>query len=1219
MKPIRVSLILLTAIVTGLPAIGLAKDTDVYLAAPGISRDDSPNVLIVFDTSGSMETNSIVTGVSYDAATVYVGGYDPNKIYWAASSASPPPDTTEQWFDVSHNKCTDSSFQLSSSPGARGFYTAQIFAWRWKVSSGVTSTTQGRWLRLDSNAAGTNADAARKIADVECRPDDPADATLGQYLTRSSNSNLAYSSRYTNSTRFRDRMRWSEATAPTLFSGNYLNFKASTPPPVTQTRMQIAKEAIKTVIDTNHAVRFGIMVFNRNNLTPHGGRIAMKIDTMDDARRTAMKNLVDGLSGYVDPPTDMRSNYTPLSETLWEAYRYFGGKSVTYGNPVFTPLLPPVDECAQGSFPAPCKDDGTYESPFTLACQKGYIIYMTDGDPTNDSDANSSIDGLPGVASGSGNRLDELAEWMSENDLYDDLTGVQTAITYTIGFGSGISASGLQLLQDTANKSGGKYYPAADADQLAAAVQSALFEALTKTTSFVAPALSVNAFNTLFNRDEVYFAVFKPSTTTLWDGNLKKYTLCKGTEVSPTCTFGEVIDQNGNPAVDPTTLRIKETARSYWSSTADGNDVDLGGAGENIPTAGSRNIYTYTGGYTAAGLPTGGQTDLTHADNGVATANTVLTQAMLNVGTAAERDAVINWIRGVDVRDEDTDGDTTEDRYRFHDPVHSRPVAVTYGGDNADPIIKMFVGTNDGMLRMINERTGVEEWAFMPQELLAAQNALSLDEDGNHLWGMDGTPSFHIQDKSGTVGNVVDLPDGIIDPAIGDFVHLFLGMRRGGRNIYALDLTPAATITDFANGHIDPTLMWVIRGGVTTGFSLLGQTWSTPSVAQIRYGNANAGESEPKTVLMFGGGYDDSIELEGTATPLPASIAPPTATMGNAIFMVDPATGERLWWASGATTGADLELTGMDYAIPSDLTLMDANGDGETDRIYVGDLRGQIWRIDLDPTLKQGSSGLTSGYKLADLACTDRSGTMDCSTPDNQDVRKFFYPPNVAQVNDSVFEDAAEAKYDVVTIASGDREDPIDLLTLNQIPEQVAVHNRIYVLRDYITQSLDDVALTYPATITEDQLYDATIDNLLDATEADIITSGIRNTKGWLLNLLEASAPLWIGEKGLARTVIFGGQLFATTYIPANEQTAVLTCQPDEGIGRLWAFDILSGAAGIDFDGDGNKDRSTDVGGGIPSDLVVVIREGGVSGLVGPHTPPNLPKDLPRRKTFWFQ
>src|SRR5207302_9521625 len=104
-----------------------------------------------------------------------------------------------------------------------------------------------------------------------------------------------------------------------------------------------------------------------------------------------------------------------------------------------------------------------------------------------------------------------------------------------------------------------------------------------------------------------------------------------------------------------------------------------------------------------------------------------------------------------------------------------------YGGTSTNPIAKLFVGANDGTIRMINNDTGVEEWAFMPQEVYGLQYQLSQDADSDHVFGIDGTPSFWVKDING---------DGVIDPAAGDRVYMFIGMRRGGRNIYAFDVTP---------------------------------------------------------------------------------------------------------------------------------------------------------------------------------------------------------------------------------------------------------------------------------------------------------------------------------------------------------------------------------------------------------------------------------------------
>lgn len=64
--------------------------------------------------------------------------------------------------------------------------------------------------------------------------------------------------------------------------------------------------------------------------------------------------------------------------------------------------------------------------------------------------------------------------------------------------------------------------------------------------------------------------------------------------------------------------------------------------------------------------------------------------------------------------------------------------------------------------------------------------------------------------------------NGVLKASEGDFVWLFFGLRAGGSSYYALDITnPDA-----------PSLKWVINSQ-TTGFSLLGETWSVPEVAYV--------------------------------------------------------------------------------------------------------------------------------------------------------------------------------------------------------------------------------------------------------------------------------------------------------------------------------------------------------------------------------------------------
>lgn len=1216
------SSLLATSMALVVSAVAWGMDTDVYLKPPSIYRNDAPNILIILDNSGSMSSNYITTRVPYDATITYTGSFDNTKVYWS-TSGSPPSSSTNNWLLATDNHCQASFTALGSSAGAGGFFNSiNTVGWIWDVSgsrsSTTTSTTTGHWGNLVS---GTNRDGAKKMKDMECVEDNPAEPG---YTALNNQTNLAYTSRYVSGSS--NNLAFTGYSAATFYSGNYLNWYNNTTYSTTQSRWQIAQGAVNRIVDANPGVNLGLMVFNTNNTSPDGGRVVSHIQSMStSAARTSIKTIVNGMTA---------DTYTPLAETMWEAYRYMSGQSVTYGNP--TGMTPAADLCAQDNVSSPCTMTGRYVTPFTQACQKSYIILVTDGDPTNDSAANTNISSLISgsvTTNANGSLMDELTEYMFTHDLVTSLPGNQVVVTYTVGFGSGISASGLQLLQDTARRGGnaGKmpnqgYYTANDDVELTNAIQSAIVDALQVTTSFTAPALSVNAFNTLYNRDEVYFAMFKPGTTVRWNGNVKKYTLCNDTSATPSCVYGEILDSNNLPAVDPTTLRIKDTATSFWPVTVDGNQIDKGGAGAQVPSYTTRNVYTYTGTYDANNiLPSGGTAvDLTTSSNVVTTTNSAITLAMLGVSTSTARDDLINWIRGQDVYDENLNTVTAEDRsWKFYDPVHSRPVVVNYGGTSTNPILKIFVGTNDGLLRMINEKTGAEEWAFLPQELLGKQQEIADNAQGAHDWGIDGTVSIDVQDKSKDgSGSVVNIPDGIIDPSIGDFVHLYVGMRRGGNNIYALDVTPTSTLTSpTSTGGIHPKLMWVIHGGYSTGYTALSQTWSQPLVRRMWMGTgAGTGASAQSKVvkgLFFAGGYDTVND-----TNFPA----PTTTLGNAIYIADPLTGQLIWWASSSTSTADLKLSGMNYSIPSDLAVLDTDGDGQADRIYVGDVAGQIWRIDLSPTLMVGANNGSSGHVLADLGCTSGS-RPSCTGTSNQDRRRFFYPPSVGQVIDTTYASATDAKYDVVAIGSGDREDPLDYLTQNL--STTPVHNRIYALRDYNIGALSTGgSMTYQATIHDSDLYDATAGALLNASATTITASGIKSKMGWYINLVDSSGA-WVGEKVLSKTDIFGGVMYVTTFTPASAATASTTCSANEGLGKVYGINVLNGAAGVDLNGNGTidaSDRSTNVAGGIPSEQVVILRPGGATTLTGTacggaNCGPGmkLPGGSNRYETNWYQ
>jgi type IV pilus assembly protein PilY1 len=378
-----------------------------------------------------------------------------------------------------------------------------------------------------------------------------------------------------------------------------------------------------------------------------------------------------------------------------------------------------------------------------------------------------------------------------------------------------------------------------------------------------------------------------------------------------------VTDVSGNDAIDDETGYFKETARSWWSDEADGPDATQGGARQANGEGFLRTLY-YNEGSAMTTLPWG------------------------SVGSGAYDNEFFGLPENAS--DEKLEQLASKLKVLWGDPMHSVPVLVDYSGDNV-----VFVSTNGGMLHAIDAKTGKEIYSFMPKEFLSRSNLFttdrpSLDQNNNRqIYGLDG--SWVALKKDGKK-------------------LLFGGMRRGGNSYYALDVT----------SRTSPKLLW--KKTITdSGYSDLGQTWSTPTPARIG----------TKTVLIFGGGYDTSHDASG-------GMRSNGDDAGNVVYIVDALTGDVLW-------SEDLA-----YSVPSSIAVVDKNADGSSDHLYFGDTGGHLYRVDID----EDNIGASKVHVLADLGGSYANN------------RRFYEAPAVAYV-----EHKGEKQL-YMTIGSGYRAHPLD-------------------------------------------------------------------------------------------------------------------------------------------------------------------------------------------------
>ena len=839
------------------------------------------------------------------------------------------------------------------------------------------------------------------------------------------------------------------------------------------------------------------------------------IKTQNSATVSASSTTRDQLTSLVEQ--FQPAGGTPIVDVLYEAALYFTGGDVEWGrvrgwNSASSSSrekfrLSHSESYTGGTVvrPSGCSEsnlndsdcidsyiDGSpeYISPIDNECSSNHIVLLTDGQPTV-NESKSKIETLIGgscapndheVTDRYGNLqddarcLNELAAYLHDTDHNSSISGVQNVYLHTIAFNA---ASTADLLTEAAQAGNGQSHSAESADDLLVAFEEILAGTDFENTNFVSAGVSVNTFNRLTHRNDMYFALFRPDNYPHWPGNLKRYKL----EYDSTDQEAKIVDVNGNAAVDTSTGRFYDTAKSWWSTSADGNDAGIGGAADNVPNYGSRKMYTYYSGSTSKVLSS--------SVNAFNKTNSFVTKDMLGITYESDtyRENLMDWFLGKDVLDADGDSVTDETRHRFADPLHSVPRIITYGGTEEAPDLTVYYGDNEGLLHAIDADDGTELFSFIPEDLLGNINTLyNNSASDDHLYGLDGVVNSWVNDVDG---------DSNIESEDGDFVYIYFGMRRGGRNYYALDVTNRA----------EPKVLWTIEGG-SGDFGELGQTWSRPVKSRVNI------DGTVTDVLIFTGGYDDSQDDASVIT---------ADSQGRALYIVDAASGELLWNAE--PSGALLNLPEMKYSIPSSPRVIDVDGDqyGMADQIYVGDVGGQVWRFDIHHG--EEKANLVTGGVIANIAGTSLT-----------DARRFYHEPEVGIIVEDNQRKLA------VLIGSGFRAHPLN----------DASQDRMYMIKqtDVLGAPADGPdAGTDPdyVTLTEADLYDT------GTGVADEDLTSVKAANGWYFSLTN------FAEKILSTPLLVANRIYVTSYSPSA--TSGTGCVVSNGTSRIYEMDVYSSNA----------------------------------------------------------
>lgn len=970
-------------------------------------------------------------------------------------------------------------------------------------------------------------------------------------------------------------------------------------------RIESLKVATKLLLEGLNGVRVGMARFN----TTDGGSLLVEVDDLDK-----VVSDVDGDHSTTDDQVTHRDvllkaldrlpaqGATPLQESLYTAYTYYAGLSM-----VAADVGAQKNIVKPGEEPQPSGEDdkyfprnivsthlsqnptnsytgtitykegtdrwgrrimvadsvGTYISPIQNVCQDNSLVLFSDGEATSDKGRKDEIEAVGGEcknleedggALGSGDCLDELAGGMAKKKVYSELEGDNFVYTYTIGFGSDLNKDGAN--QTTGTK---QLIAAADAGKRPTGATSQYYSASSTQTlltafndiikslgnlgndTFVSPAVAVNAFNRLQYRDDLYYAVFEPQQSKRWYGNVKKYKLDAD---------GNIVDATG------TALTLKDgffpdTAKSYWSDVVDGTVASKGGAAGELVIDPERTIY--------ASLDIdAGDTSLhgTGDDKVVKLArDTFATQVGAipignDVNIADNYQQIVDWTFGVDVGVIESGKEVPN--YFLGDVLHGTPYALDYGTANAQRDV-VFSTTNQGMLHAVKGDTGEELFAYIPDPSLFMNlgdyyNDVSSEE---HTYGIDGEMTFDV----------------VRDPKTDELkrANIFVGQRRGGDKIFALDVK---------NAYSDNPSKRPIRKLWTKDSSdlpNLGQTWAKPVLAKINYCPTNCTEdAAPTEVLVVSGGYDSAYDTHkddstDPATPVTLDDIATKGVKGNSIYILERSTGNLLWAAGKSTDEIGTSVpsyyvdSNMKHSFPSEPVVVDANFDGVADFMYAIDISGKIWRFDFVGGVE------TVNVDGKDITKIDGNDIVEGNTKDKNEVAAGVIADLGKGQGDARFYNKVDvslfprksqdepAKF-VLSVGSGYRAHP--LVTETQVNRWNFVYDENVRFPKFLDKQGNDdlpdaISYDYHDSNREIEAGDLPIRGL------GAPTSPADSKYGFALKLEQAP-----GEKLLNATITDEAIVSAVSYAPPT-QSQFKSCGGAVGSSYLYQLDLGTGTSAV--------------------------------------------------------
>lgn len=643
----------------------------------------------------------------------------------------------------------------------------------------------------------------------------------------------------------------------------------------------------------------------------------------------------------------------------------------------------------------------------------------------------------------------------------------------------------------------GLMFNAHNTTEITNAFSSILNDIIARTSS--AAALAVNSSQLSVNT-QLYQALYNPTD---WSGELIDLPLSTGTATSGSCVG----------------VAAGNTCTQQWE------------AGSMLTK------YVKSNGATARGIIT------YNADTKAGAAfrwNTIgaTNQRLLETSTEASASNTanaqlrLNWVRG----DQTQESSTASPQFRkrpnslLGDIIDSNPYYegtpsetysfnsyATFRQTNYNRTAMVYVGANDGMLHAFRASDGQEQFAFIPSKSFGTTSNEPLVSLTNtsytHIYTVDGSPT---------------VDDAYLSDA--NWHTMLAGtLGYGGKEVFALDVTnPSNFTTSSTSSNAETNASSIVKWEFTdSDDSDLGYTFSETTIAKTH----NSG----KFAVFVGNGYNST---GGSACLFILYLDHTSTNSWSSDY-------KKMCAPSDGVTGTNAP-NGL-----SSPAVVDLDGDGVMDRVYAGDLHGNVWRFDI-------SNSSSSNWTVTKLfAGTNGTSTNGQPVTDRPEVGK----------------NTRTTGY-IVYFGTGRYLDATDNTVSNQTTQA------FYALYDkdgtstVASNTLVQQTITGSTTTTDSNgnavTYYTTSNNTVATT-----------TGGWYLTLHNSGSIL--GERVVQDSGLLEGDIIFNTLVPSQDSCSY------GGSSTLYILDAQTGTPPtkplFDVNGNGKIDSGDTVNGSNPTGL----------------------------------